>query len=186
MSILFKVQDRIVIPNTETLLLEPFKTIWERDESTDKEVAMAEFKYIEFTTSMMSTNPYAGYDETVKEKKVIEDCIFMEDWKPDEFVMGAIGEMNRFLKDASTTYNYYMSAKKAAEKMRHFFNTFDINEKNAKTLNPIYKPRDITSALKDTADVLQRLDTMKKKVEEELFQVVKLRGEKQISPFAQI
>lgn len=184
MSVLFKVENRVVIPNTETLLISPFKEIWERDTSEGKEVAMAEFKYIEFTTSMLASNPYAGYDEETKVQKVIDACIFMEDWKPDELVIGAQKEMEKFNTEASSSYTYYMSAKIAAEKMKDFFNTFDMNEVNTKTMNPVYKPRDITSALKDTSDVLQRLDTMKKKVEEELFQVVKRRGEKVISPFA--
>lgn len=184
MSILFKVQDRIVIPNAETLLLEPFKTIWGRDETVDKEVAMAEFKYIEFTTSMLKSNPYAGYDEETKEKKVREDCIFMEDWNPDEFVVKAQDEVVRFSTEASVTYSYYMSNKRAAEEMTNFFNDFDINITNIKTGNPLYKPKDITNALKDSTDVMQRLDTLKDKVEQELFQVVKRRGEKVISPFA--
>lgn len=184
MSILFKVQDKIVIPNTETLLLEPFKTIWERDETEAKEVAMAEFKYIEFTTSMLKSNPYAGYSEEEKELKVRNDCIFMEEWNPDELVVKGKEEIIRFSTEASVTYTYYMSNKKAAHEMTGFFNTFNIKETNVKTGNPLYKPKDITNALKDSTDVMQRLDTLKEKVEQELFQVVKRRGEKVISPFA--
>ena len=42
-----------------------------------------------------------------------------------------------------------MAAKKAAEKMQQFFLNFDMNRVNIKTGMPIYKPKDITSAVAD-------------------------------------
>ena len=36
MSHLFIVENNIAKPNTETLLISPFKEIWERDKSKDK------------------------------------------------------------------------------------------------------------------------------------------------------
>lgn len=184
MSMLFQVEGKAVIPNTETLLIEPFKTIWNRDTTPDKVVAMDEFKYIEFTTSMLKTNPYAGYNEDKKAEVIIEQCVHMENWQPDELILQAQERVRAFQDDASPTYSYYMAAKRGAEEMKTFFLNFSMNEVNLKTGNPVYKPVDITRALKDTNDVLQRLDSMKKKVEQELFEVTKRRGEKTISPFA--
>ena len=63
MAFLFQVTDRAVFPNPETLLISPFKDIWERDESTNKTVAIQEFAYIEFMTSMLKSNPYRQYPE---------------------------------------------------------------------------------------------------------------------------
>ena len=68
--------------------------------------------------------------------------------------------------------------------MKDFFNTFDMSKINAKTLAPLYKPREITSALNDTSKVLENLDKTQKKVEEEIFESTKNRGDKLISPFA--
>jgi hypothetical protein len=181
---LFQVQGKSVVPYTETLLVTPFKEIWERDPSPQKEAAIEDFVFIEFTTSLLKTNPYAGYDENVKEQKVIEDCITREGWQPDELILQAKQKVIEFQEDASPTYSYYLAAKRGAEEMKTFFNNFSMNEVNMKTGNPVYKPADITRALKDTNDVLQRLDSMKKKVEQELFEVTKRRGEKSISPFA--
>ncbi len=185
MSVLFKVQGKVVTPKTETLVISPFKEIWERDESPSKERAMDEFKFIEFTTSMMKSNPFAGYDEGVKEMKIIDQCITYEDFDPnDELIIQAQKSMVDFQNEASATYSYYMAAKVGAEKMKGFFINFDMNEVNLKNGNPIYKPRDITSALNDTANVLSNLDKLKKKVEEEVYEEVKRRGQKSISPFA--
>lgn len=184
MSLLFQVEDRRVSPNTETLLVFPFKEIWERDESENKEVARQEFTYIEFMASMKKSNPYAGYSEDQKSDKIIENEIHIEDWEPDVLVNEAIVKVKDFQTNASPTYSYYMAAKLGANKMQSFFETFNMNDVNEKTGNPIYKPRDITSALNDTAKVLENLNAMKEKVEQELFESTRMKGEKEISHFA--
>lgn len=178
--------DRNVFPNPETLLIEPFKTIWERDNSKGKEKALEELAYIEFIGSVKKSNPYKGYPENVKESKVRAAVITDDDWQPDEFIVEGINKIIEFQQRASATYNYYMSAKKAAEKMQDFFNNFDINDVNEKTGNPKYKPRDITSALNDTEKIVTNLSSINKKVEEEIFEEVRNKGNKEISPFAKL
>lgn len=184
MAFLFNVEGKAVFPNTETLLLRPYKDIWERDKSKSKENALEELAYIEFMTSMKKTNPYRQYPEEKKHDIIVGDVISQIDWKPDELVIEAMENLIEFQRNASTTYNYYMSAKVAAEKMQEFFNTVDINERNYKSGNPIYKPGDITRALNDTEKVLSNLKALEKKVEEELYEETKTKGGKQISPFA--
>jgi hypothetical protein len=157
MAFLFTVTEKTVFPNTETLLISPFKEIWNRDKSKEKYSAIEDFAYIEFMTSMLKSNPYRQYEENKKEEKVRQAVITRKDWEPDELVKQAIHKVIQFHREASTTYNYYMAAKRAAEKMQDFFNEVDITEKNEKTFNPVYKPRDITSALNDTEKVLSNL-----------------------------
>jgi hypothetical protein len=185
MAFLFTVTEKTVYPNTETLLVNPFKEIWERDKSKQKYHALEEFAYIEFMSSMKKSNPYRQYPENQKEEKVVKDVITdRENWKPDELIKQAIHKLIKFQSEASTTYNYYMAAKRAAEKMQEFFNEVDITAVNPKTFNPVYKPRDITSALNDTEKVLGNLKTLEKKVEEELYEETKNRSNKEISFFA--
>jgi hypothetical protein len=184
MAFLFTVTEKTVFPNTETLLISPFKEIWNRDKSKEKYSAIEDFAYIEFMTSMLKSNPYRQYEENKKEEKVRQAVITRKDWEPDELVKQAIHKVIQFHREASTTYNYYMAAKRAAEKMQDFFNEVDITEKNEKTFNPVYKPRDITSALNDTEKVLSNLKNLEKKVEEELYEETKNRSNKEISFFA--
>ena len=184
MAFLFEVNEKVVFPNSETLLISPFKEIWERDKSKGKENALQEFAYIEFMTSMKKSNPFRQYPEDKKEEIVKGEVITQVDWHPDVLIEEAIEKLKVFQQEASTTYNYYMSAKTAAEKMQDFFNNVDITAVNPKTFNPLYKPRDITSALNDTEKVLANLKALEKKVEEELYEETKTRSDKQISPFA--
>lgn len=184
MAFLFEINEKTVYPNPETLLIEPFKSIWERDKSKEKYTALEEFSYIEFMASMKKSNPFRQYAESEKSQKIIDAVMTDDKWRPDELVTKGIHEVLKFQQEASTTFNYYMAAKRLAEKMQDFFNNVNINEVNPKTFNPIYKPRDITSALNDTEKVLSNLKSLEKKVEEELYEETKNRSNKEISYFA--
>lgn len=181
MAFLFVVENGVAKPNVETLLVSPFKEIWERDETPGRELALKELTFVEFMSSKKKTNPYAGYDDNLRYERLIETM--PEGWEIDALVESALVKIKDFSENASPTYQYYLSASKAAEKMRTFFNTFDINERNERNGNPIYKPSDITRALNDTDKVLQNLNSMKEKVEQELFEQTKTRGNKTINPF---
>ncbi len=184
MAFLFQVNNKVVFPNTETLLIYPFKNIWERDKSKGKERALEDFAYIEFITSMKKSNPYRQYPENKKDEIIRKSVITKKNWRIDKLIKEGINYLIEFQKKASTTYSYYMSAKRAAEKMQDFFNDVDINERNVKTGNPIYKPGDITRALNDTEKVLGNLKALEKKVEEELYEETKNRSDKKISIFS--
>jgi|TARA_R110002050_G_C8943259_1_gene512742 hypothetical protein len=184
MAFLFEVTGKVVFPTAETLLISPFKEIWERDKSKEKYQAIKEFTYIEFLTSMKKSNPYKQYSEDLKPIKVKEAIFKEEEWRPDELVNEGLKQIKEFQEGASTTYSYYIAAKKVAEKMKEFFIDVDINERNERGA-PVWKPKDITSALNDTEKVLSNLKTLEKKVEEELFEETKTRSNKQISPFAE-
>lgn len=184
MSLLFTVENRVVKPYAETLLLFPFNEIWHRDMDPDKLNAIEDFTYIEFVTSEKKSNPYSGYAASIRREKVKEAVIKRPDWEEDDLIRQGMAALIRFQKEASVTYNYYMSAKAAAEKMQTFFLNFDITEVNIKTGNPLLKPKDITSALNDTAKVLENLSALKTKVDNELFEEVKNKGQKVITPFA--
>lgn len=184
MSLLFQIQGKAVFPNPETLLISPFKEIWERDKSSKKETAIQEFAFIEFMTSMLKSNPYREYPEDRKEEIIRKDIITEEDWKPDELIEKAMEKIKEWQTEGSISYTYWMSNKTAAEKMIDFFNNFDITEVNPKTFNPIYKPRDITSAIADAEKTLTTLNALKKKVDEEIFESNRVKAGKEISPFA--
>jgi hypothetical protein len=77
-----------------------------------------------------------------------------------------------------------MAAKSAAEKMQLFFTTFSMADVNLRTGAPIYKPKDITAALNDTSRVLENLNTLREKVDNEIFEEIKKKGQKIVSPFA--
>ena len=183
MSSLFIVEGNIAKPNPETLLIEPFKTIWERDTDVDKSIAIKEFTYMELMTSKKRSNPYAGYNEEMRKEKLMEMLFHrLPDWEVDSLVEQGMAQIVTFQKEASPTYSYYISVLGATEKMKQFFNEFDINEVNDKGAR-VFKPNEIIMAIANTDKLLQNLNSMKEKVEQELFEQSKTRGMKQINPF---
>lgn len=185
MSLLFTVESKVVSPTTEVLLIFPFREIWERDKSKDKRYAIEDFSYIEFMASIQKSNPYSGYPENQRPEKIIKDIITRAEWdQNDQLLLAGIKKLKEFQAEASVTYNYYMAAKSAAEKMQHFFINFSMKDVNLRTGAPIFKPKDITSALNDTSRVLENLNTLREKVDNEIFEEVKKKGQKIVSPFA--
>lgn len=184
MAYLFKVEDRTVKPVDEVLQIPPFKDIWERDMSPNKEVALQEFTYIEFMTSALKSNPYRGYSEDRKSDVIIKDIIKVVNWQPDILVLKGMEKVREFQREGSESYSLYLSAIVAKNKLQDFFNSFNINKVNTKTGAPIYKPRDITAALQDLDKTIMSLQSLEKKVEEDLFESVKIKGQKEISIFA--
>ena len=183
MSYLFVVENNIAKPNNETLLIEPFKALWDRDKSQDKSRAIREFTYIELMSSKKKSNPYAGYSDEIRAQK-LKEYLFEDqpEWEPDIEVEKGLAKIVEFQKEASPTYTYYISVLEATEKMKDFFTTFDINEVNDKGAR-VFKPNEIVMAISNTDKLLQNLHSMKEKVEQELFEQAKTRGMKQINPF---
>jgi len=186
MAYLFEIKNSIVNPNAETLLVSPFKEIWNRDRSSKKERAREEFAYIEFMTSHLKSNPYKGYPEKTRGEKIIIDIMKKKDWKPDIKVKEGMDKIVEFQKNASPTLRYYEAVLKGNNTLEKFFNTVDLSTVNEKTGNPLYKPKDITSAINDASRNTTELNDLKKKVEEELFDAVKTKAGKTISHFARI
>ena len=184
MSLLFTIESKIVKPYTETLLISPFREIWERDTNAGKFTAIDEFTYIEFMTSVKKSNPYRGYTPEERSKRLAVDIMKHELYEPDELVKKGMEVLVEFQQTASPTYNYYMSAKRAIYKIQTFFDTFDLSEKNEKTGMPLYKPKDVTTTVNDTEKVLQNLSALQEKVDNELFETTKTKGQKIVSPFA--
>lgn len=181
MAFLFTIQNFVATPNIETLLISPFKEIWERDMSKNKEIATKEFTYIELYTSKKKSNPYAGYSSDIREKK-LKEMLFKKGVEFDSLVNEAIVAIEVLQKEASPTYSYYTSSLEAAQKMKDFLNSFDINEVNEKGVRT-FKPNEIIMAISNTPKLLESLNSIKDKVEQELFNITKTKSNKQTNYF---
>jgi hypothetical protein len=184
MAYLFKIESNLVVPSDESLLIPPYKDIWDRDTSKNKDTAYRELTYVEFMSSQLSSNPYKGYAQSVRGSVIIKDIFKGEAWTPDALVLEAVKKIEQFQMDASPSYSSYSSGILAKEKVDTFLRTVELTKINFKTGMPLYKPKEITTALLDLDKVAMSLENLRKKVEEELFEAVKTKGQKEISPFA--
>lgn len=179
---IFIIENNVAKPTTEVLLIPIFYNIWDRDTSSRKSTAIKEFTYIEFMVSPKKTNPYSGYKEDIRGRKIANDIFKGEDYSPDPVVIEAIAWYNNILVEASPSMEFLNAAKNAASKLIDFLNNFDMDERN-RSGAPIYKPKDITSALNDTPATIKSLNDLTEKVQQELFDTTRSRGNKDINPF---
>jgi hypothetical protein len=171
-----------VVPTAEILVVEPFKTIWENN---DKQLALLKFAYIEFMSSYKKSNPFIGYNNEVRSDKILENITTPNKAKlivADELVFQAINKYKELEIDGSPSISFYEAALNAAEKLTTFFNNLDITKIGPKGY-PLYKPADVTRALKDTNEVIKTLGSMKEKVMQELTEAAKGKSGREINYF---
>jgi hypothetical protein len=178
---IFEISGHVVRPTPSILAVNVFGKIWNRDKSKSKSKAMQEFAYIEFMVSKKKDNPYKGYDESIKEEKIIEGVIKMEDWHPDELIQEAIGIYDEWQTEASPSIRYYNANLSALQKTIDYLNSgLDYEERNRSGM-PVHKFNDVVRGIKEADQVLKSLTSLKTKVEEELYQASKTKGGKEIN-----
>ena len=171
MSWFFEFDGKECRPKAEVLLVEPFKGMWE----ADRKKAVKAFTFAELYTSKSRSNPYAGYSNEVRMEKLgfevygRRGMVFSD---LDDDVKECVRSLEEWQTEGSVTWRYYMSQVTAAEKLISFFNSVDLHERNDKS-SPIYKPKEITSALADAEKIMQNLTALRAKVEQEMFESAK-------------
>lgn len=179
---MFIIEDNRVKPSPEMLLIPIFKQIWEDDTTEKKDIALLNFAYIEFVLSPKKSNPFSGYSKDIRAFKVIQS-LNIDTAQLHESIDEAMEIYKDFIENCSPSMAYYNSAVEAAEKLKMFFSTFNLNEKIAKTGAPMYKPADITRALQDTQKVVMTLEDLREKVEKEILENTKNRGNRTVKTF---
>lgn len=142
------------------LTIKEFKDLWE---SGTPEEVMPLFSYIFFKHDFKS--PYRrSYDEDTIEKKLKQDILQNNRWKPNKLVKEA--EIKYKELQHTKTLKTLHSAEKALEQINKYFEEFDIDSLPSQgkhlAVNQMMKN------LKEIDEVVSKIDQTRKKVEEEL------------------
>lgn len=158
---LFELVNNQPLITTEALLIPSFKKIWDADKSKDKGVAIKELAYVYLITDYKSI--YASFPQDVKIANVVKE-LFNGKFTPSKEVKEAI----KTYEQLQDTFNmrFLKSAKAAAEKTMGYFDSIDYEERDVRG-NLVYKVKEVTSALKDCAGVIETLDKLIEKVGKE-------------------
>lgn len=179
---IFVVEGGIVLPTEEAKCIYPFRDIWERDTTVKKDIATKEFAYIEFMCSYKKSNPFAGYAEELRPKYIIDRVVRIDGWQPDDLIKDGILTYKHFQTEASPSIKFYEAALKGVSTMQSYYETLDMTKvtKNGALVN---KPSDVARGLSQTAAVLQNLETLKDKVQQELFESNRIRANRTVNQF---
>lgn len=153
---LFKYEGYEVRVAPEALTLKPFKKLWTRDKSKDKERAMMEFAFLYFYCDPRSDYQYI-IDNEDRMAAVKEGQGFSEDWKPDAVLSAAIEFYSSF---DSTAAILLRAASEAVDKVQKTLK--DLEPSDTKSL------KEYLAALKMIPEVASMIKEAEKTLNEEM------------------
>ena len=178
--VLFELENGIVKFAPQALALKPFAALWKRDRTKDKKVAVAELACIYFVTDYRSD--YSKYvDEETRYNEVREMIDLPDKWKPDDKFQEAV-ELYKELQKTPAIKSLE-SARISLHKIDEFVRTVDLNEKNEKTGNPLYKPTDLMRMNKDLEGALDSLEKVEERVKKQIEKKREFKGQLEAADF---
>ena len=164
-----------VIISPEALMIPEFKSLWEKDESEDKEEALKELSYVYFTCDYKS--PYLtsmGKDRV--RLAVAKDFMKDSHYKPGLDIEEAIEKY----KDLQVTPSMRLleASIRTVYNLTNYLENVDLQERD-KNNKPIYKPTDVTNSLKSIGGIVESLNKVQEQVEREQTSKGTLRGQRQ-------
>ena len=170
---LFKYEGYRIVISEEALLLKPFKKIWDRDKTKNKEKAYMELGFIYFYCDPRSDYQYLT-DEEERLKEIKEGEGIPDKWSPDNIVKEAMNFYNGFkptsallLEDTRNMVNGYRA------KLREI--TKDMSNLEIKDI------KDIGAIIKQIPALVKDLDEAERAVSKEIIESNKVRGSQEKS-----
>ena len=170
---LFKYEGYRIVISEEALLLKPFKKIWDRDRTKNKEKAYMELGFIYFYCDPRSDYQYLT-DEEERLKAIKEGEGIPDKWNPDNIVKEAMNFYNGFkptsallLEDTRNMVNGYRA------KLREI--TKDMSNLEIKDI------KDIGAIIKQIPALVKDLDEAERAVSKEIIESNKVRGSQEKS-----
>ena len=168
---LFKYDAYKITISEEAFALSPFKKIWNRDRSTNKNRAISELGFIYFMADTRSD--YQMYiDEEERAKQIKEGEGLPSDWEPDNLVLEAM-EFYKTFKPASALL--LEDTRVAVDKLRTLLREIDLGAVDDKG-KPIYTLNTITATIKQIPSLVKDLNEAEAAIAKEIAQSNKVRG----------
>jgi len=171
---LFDLKDRKITFSPQALEIPELKVIWDTDKTKDKSKAVTKLSYIYFLCDFKSPYVLSVPPESLK-STVGRDFMKDEDYEPDVKMILAIKKYRELqrtpsmgLLEASTT---------TIHKLSSYLRSVDLTERD-KSGKPLYKPSDVTNALKSIGGIVESLSKVREQIEKETIKKGVLRGQR--------
>lgn len=168
---LFKYEGYKITISEEALLLKPFKTIWKRDRSQNKEKALMELGFIYFFCDIRSDYQYI-VDEDARKESIKEGEGLPKDWEPDDVLLKAMEFYNTFKPTSALLLE---DTRYAVDKLRKLLREIDLTQTDDKG-KPIYTLNTVTATIKQVPSLVRDLDEAERSIAKEIAQSDKVRG----------
>lgn len=159
---IFELNNNQPAVTVEALLVPEFKKIWDRDKTKDKSKAFNELRYIYFSTDYKSL--YLSINSDDRAKKLAEDFMGDEKWKPDKDIISACMKYKEFQN--TPTMRFLEDNQSAMESMGKYFRSIDWHEDTERG-QPRYKITEVSAAVKNAGGIIDNIEKLKEKVSKE-------------------
>lgn len=169
---LFKYEGYKVVISEEALLLTPFKKIWDRDRTKNKDRALAELGYIYFFNDPRSEYQYLVNTED-RHNAIVEGEGLGDKWKPDKLVNEASEFYNSFKPTSALLLE---DTRFAIDKLRQLLRDIDLTKEDDKG-KPVYTLNTVTATIKQIPELVKGLDEAEKTLRSEVANLGRMRGQ---------
>ena len=149
----------------EAFLVKPIRRLWHQDRSAQKEQFWRQMSYLYFVISPVSSYSYI-LDPEERAAEVIKQEGLPEDFRPSPLLLEAM-QIYRKLT-ITPSQKLLESALIAADTVSKFLRDPDILTAEDRNGKPKYQISSITAALKNVEGIVSSLQTLQKKVEQEI------------------
>ena len=175
---LFKYEGYKLHISEEAFVLKPFKEIWNRDKTKNKDKALQELGYIYFMSDPRSDYQYI-IDEEERANAIKEGEGIDHKWKPDNKVIEAMKFYKTFKPVSALLLE---DTRIAVDKLRQLLRNIDLTEVDDKG-KPIYTLNTITATIKQIPSLVKDLDEAEKAIAKEIMESDKVRGAQEKSMY---
>lgn len=168
---LFKYEGFKMTIEPEVLLLKPFKKIWDKDKSKNKEKAFMDLGFIYFFSDPRSDYQYIT-DEEDRIEAIKEGEGLPKEWTIYKELQEAIDYYNTF---NPTSHLLLKDTRLAVDKLRILLRNIDLNQTDDKG-RPVYTLNTIVSTINQVPILVKNLDEAEKTLAKEMIQNDKIRG----------
>lgn len=168
---LFKYEGYQLTIAEEAMLLKPFKAIWRRDKTRDKDIAKQELGFIYFMEDPRSD--YQIYlDREEREKQIRIGEGIKDSWKADKVVLDAMEFYASFKSDAALLLD---DMKVMVAKLREQLKEMDLTATDERG-KPLYNIDSYTKTVTDLGKLVKVIDETEKSIARDIIQSDKVRG----------
>lgn len=168
---LFKYEGYQLTIAEEAMLLKPFKAIWKRDKTRNKEIAQQELGYIYFMEDPRSD--YLMYTDVAARAQQVKVGLGIDTkWKPDKIVEEAQAFYRSFKSDGAILLD---DMREMVAKLRGQLKEIDLTATDERG-KLIYSLDSYTKTVADLAKLIKVIDETEKNIARDIIQSDKVRG----------
>lgn len=155
----------------EALILRPFRVLWKRDRSREKEKAYQELSYVYFMEDPRS-DYLVHVDEKERDKQVRIGLGLPDKWQPDKDVKAAREFYRSFKSDGAILLD---DMRVMVQKLRAQLKTMNLTDTDDKG-RPLYTLDSYTKTIADLGKLIKVIDETEKSLIRDIIQSDKVRG----------